>query len=63
MIKGNLGVAVSFVTQYDVELILETEKVISKKLEELKIEDEEVLSCLNIVSNATRIVKLVRKFE
>jgi ATP-dependent RNA helicase DDX49/DBP8 len=63
LIKGNLGVAVSFVTQYDVELILETEKVISKKLEELKIEDEEVLSCLNIVSNATRIVKLVRKFE
>jgi hypothetical protein len=58
-----LGVAVSFVTQYDVELILETEKVISKKLEELKIEDEEVLSCLNIVSNATKIVKLVRRFE
>jgi hypothetical protein len=46
-----------------VELILETEKVISKKLEELKIEDEEVLSCLNIVSNATKIVKLVRRFE
>jgi len=58
-----LGVAVSFVTQYDVELILETEKVISKKLEELKIEDEEFLSCLNIVSNATKIVKLVRRFE
>jgi ATP-dependent RNA helicase DDX49/DBP8 len=55
---GNLGVAVSFVTQYDVNLILEIEKVTNKKLEELKVEDEEVLKCLSIVSNASKIVKL-----
>lgn len=59
VIIGNLGVALSFVTQYDVNLILEIEKVTSKKLEELKCEDDEVLNCLSIVSNASKIVKLV----
>ena len=49
----------SFVTQYDVSLILEIEKTINKKLDELAVDDEEVLSCLNIVSNASKIVKLV----
>jgi len=55
---GNLGLAISFVTQYDVSLILEIENTINKKLEELVIEDEDALKCLNLVSQASKIVKL-----
>jgi ATP-dependent RNA helicase DDX49/DBP8 len=59
---GNLGIAISFVTQYDIALILEIEKCIKKKLDELKVEDDDVMTCLSIVSNATKIVKLVKNY-
>lgn len=38
--KGKRGLAISFMTQYDVQLVLAIEKRIEEKLEEMKLDEE-----------------------
>lgn len=41
--KGKKGIAISFVSQYDVDLVLNIESFINEKLEEMKINEDKVL--------------------
>eukprot|EP00299_Pterocystis_sp_00344_P018681 c9320_g1_i1.p2 GENE.c9320_g1_i1~~c9320_g1_i1.p2 ORF type:complete len:434 (-),score=114.20 c9320_g1_i1:1566-2867(-) len=56
---GRRGVSVSIVSQYDIELFLEIEKRIGKKIPELELEEEEVLKLLNQTAAAKKIAKLM----
>jgi ATP-dependent RNA helicase DDX49/DBP8 len=40
---GRFGSAICFVTQYDITLLREIEKVIGKKLDELQVNDTKVI--------------------
>ncbi|KAF2153754.1 putative ATP-dependent RNA helicase [Myriangium duriaei CBS 260.36] len=52
---GKSGVAVSLVTQYDVEVYLRTEKALGRKLDEMKLVKEEVMAYTDKVSEAQRV--------
>eukprot|EP00300_Choanocystis_sp_HF-7_P019539 c20371_g1_i1.p1 GENE.c20371_g1_i1~~c20371_g1_i1.p1 ORF type:complete len:444 (+),score=122.55 c20371_g1_i1:108-1334(+) len=56
---GRRGRAVSIVSQYDIELFLEIEKRIEKKIPELETVEEEVLKMLNETAAAKRVAKLM----
>lgn len=58
--KGKRGLAISFMTQYDVQLVLNIEKNINDKLEELKIDEEEALELATKINKAKKIVKIVQ---
>lgn len=47
-------------TQYDVQLILNIEKNIDDKLEELKVNEEEALEIAPKINKAKKMVKIVR---
>jgi len=53
---GKKGVAVSFVTEFDEERVLNVEKRINTKLEEMSMKEEIVLEELKKVSTAKRVV-------
>ncbi|XP_015882044.2 DEAD-box ATP-dependent RNA helicase 36 [Ziziphus jujuba] len=55
---GRGGLAVSFVTQNDVELVHEIEAVLGKQLEEFECKENEVLSDSTKVWNARRVAKM-----
>lgn len=52
---GKSGVAISFVTQYDIEIYQRIEKALGKKLEEFPTEREEVMVFAERVGDAQRI--------
>lgn len=58
--KGKRGLAISFVTQYDVKLVLNIEKDINEKLEELKVDEEAAMELAPKIHKAKKIVKIVR---
>ncbi|ESO89083.1 hypothetical protein LOTGIDRAFT_229010 [Lottia gigantea] len=55
---GRSGKAITFVSQYDVELYQRIEHLISKKLPLYKTEEEEVMVLMERVSEAQRLAKL-----
>ncbi|XP_054290071.1 probable ATP-dependent RNA helicase DDX47 [Macrosteles quadrilineatus] len=58
---GRSGVAITFVTQYDVELYQRIEHLIGKKLPLYKTEDEEVMCLQERVDEARRVAKMEMK--
>ncbi|GAM88047.1 hypothetical protein ANO11243_060760 [Dothideomycetidae sp. 11243] len=52
---GKSGLAVSFVTQYDVEVYLRIEKALGRKLDEMTLDKEEVNAYTDKVSEAQRV--------
>jgi len=55
---GNKGQAVSFVTQYDIELITAIEDEIEMKMNEKVIEENAILEDISLVSKAIRVVQM-----
>jgi ATP-dependent RNA helicase DDX47/RRP3 len=51
---GKSGNAISFVTQYDVEIWLRIENALKMKLQDVKPDKAEVMTCLDRVSDAQR---------
>uniref|UniRef100_A0A1B6F6D1 RNA helicase n=1 Tax=Cuerna arida TaxID=1464854 RepID=A0A1B6F6D1_9HEMI len=58
---GRSGKAITFVTQYDVELYQRIEQLIGKKLPLYKTEDEEVMCLQERVDEARRVAKMEMK--
>ncbi|KAN0068506.1 P-loop containing nucleoside triphosphate hydrolase protein [Elaphomyces granulatus] len=58
---GKSGIAISFVTQYDIELWLRIEKALSRKLDEHKVIKEEVMVFSERVGDAQRVAALEMK--
>lgn len=58
---GKAGMALTFVTQYDVEQYLKIENAIGKKLEELKFNENEVLVYHEKVLESIRIAEFEYK--
>lgn len=61
--KGKRGVAISLVSQYDIELILKIEEVIKTKLEKLEVSEKEALETMNKVTKARKLAQIVEKFD
>lgn len=57
------GVAVSFVTPYDVEFILKIEEFTNKKLQELEIDEDTAMKELSIISRCKKMVNVKIKNE
>lgn len=57
--KGKRGLAISLVTQYDIKLILNIERNIDDKLEELKVDEEAALELAPKINKAKKLVKIV----
>ena len=57
---GRGGVAVTVVTEKDVDLVQKIEAEVGVKMEELDLPEEEVLEKLNAVSTARRLATMVR---
>lgn len=55
---GKQGLAVSFVSQYDVELILTIEEIVGKKMEELPVNENDVMANLSLVTKGVKIVQM-----
>lgn len=55
---GNKGLSLSFVTQYDIDLITAIEKEIEIKMEEKPIEESAILEDISLVSKAIRVVQM-----
>lgn len=59
---GRSGKAISFVTQYDVELYQRIEHLLGKKLPLYGLEESDVMSLQERVSEAQRVAKMVNCF-
>ncbi len=57
---GRAGVAITLVTQYDVEIYHRVELFIGKKLPEYPTNEQEVMSLVERVAEAQRIARQVR---
>lgn len=55
---GNKGLAISFVTQYDIDLITAIEDEIQIKMTEKAIEESAILEDISLVSKAIRVVQM-----
>jgi superfamily II DNA/RNA helicase len=55
---GNKGLAVSFVTQYDIDLITAIEDEIQIKMTEKAVEESAILEDISLVSKAIRVVQM-----
>jgi len=55
---GNKGLAVSFVSQYDIELIKSIEEEICMKMSEKIVEESKILEDLSLVAKAIRVVQM-----
>jgi len=60
--KGKRGLAISVVTQYEIDLILNIEKSINDKLEPLELPEKEVLDFMTEITKAKNKVK-IRMYE
>ncbi|KAJ2363193.1 putative ATP-dependent RNA helicase ddx47, partial [Coemansia sp. RSA 2611] len=58
---GRSGRAISFVTQYDIELLQRIEQVIGKKLDEFPCQKDDILVLQERVNEAQRIATLELK--
>lgn len=56
---GRGGLSLSLVTQHDINLLLNIETKMKKKMHELPVEENEVLEILNEVSLAQRVANMV----
>ncbi len=57
--KGKRGLAISILTQYDVQLILNIEAVINTKLEKMEMNEKEVLNSLSRITKAKKNAQIV----
>lgn len=60
--KGKRGLAVSIMTQFDVQLILNIESVIKTKLEKMEMNEKEVLNSISGITKAKKNAQIVYKF-
>lgn len=60
---GRSGRAITFVTQYDVELFQRIEELIGKKMEQYETEEQEVLLLLERVTEAQRLSIMVNTIK
>jgi len=60
--KGKRGLAISIVTQYEIDLILNIENQINDKLEPLELNEKEVLEFMTDITKAKKTVKIVNYF-
>ncbi|XP_011494983.1 PREDICTED: probable ATP-dependent RNA helicase DDX47 [Ceratosolen solmsi marchali] len=58
---GRSGIAITFVTQYDVELYQRIEHLIGKELPEYKTEEDEVMILQDRIAEAQRLIKMELK--
>ncbi len=58
--KGKRGLAISIVSQFEVQLMQEIEKFIGDKLELYPVTEEAVLENISIVTKAKREAKIVK---
>ena len=59
---GKKGTCISFVTQYDVELILAIEDRINTKIEEMSIDEDKIMEDMSIVSQGVKLA-LMKIYE
>lgn len=59
---GKKGTCISFVTQYDIELILAIENRINTKIEEMTVDEDKIMSDMSIVSQGTKLA-LMKIYE
>ncbi len=55
---GNVGLAISFVTQYDIDLVTAIEDEIQIKMSEKVVEESTILEDISLVSKAIRVVQM-----
>lgn len=58
---GKDGLAVSLVTEFDRELLLSIEKRVGRQIEEVALNTGKILKNLNLVTEALKVAKIVRK--
>ena len=58
--KGKRGVAISLVSQYDIELVLKIEEVIKTKLEKMEIKENDALEYMNKITKARKLAQIVQ---
>ena len=58
--KGKRGVAISLVSQYDIELVLKIEEVIKTKLEKMEIKENDALEYMNNITKARKLAQIVQ---
>ena len=58
--KGKRGVAISLVSQYDIELVLKIEEVIKTKLEKMEIKENDALEYMNKITKARKLAQIVK---
>ncbi len=59
---GRSGLSISLVTQFDVQLMLEIEKYVNKKLAEYPAKEDDVLELIKSVYKAIKLVKIVTPY-
>lgn len=55
---GAKGTCISFVAQYDIELILAIEKRINTSIEEMNVNEEEIMSDMSMVSQGIKLAQM-----
>lgn len=55
---GKKGDALSLVSQYDIEIVLDIEKHTNVRMKELELDEDEVLSNIGLVSKASKMIKI-----
>lgn len=58
--KGKRGVAISLVSQYDIELVLKIEEVIKTKLEKMEIKENDALEYMSKITKARKLAQIVK---
>lgn len=57
--KGKRGVAISLVSQYDIDLIARIEEVVKKKLEKMEISENQALEYMSSITKARKLAQIV----
>ena len=61
--KGKRGVAISLVSQYDIELVLKIEEVIKTKLEKMEIKENDALEYMSKITKARKLAQIVKNYS
>jgi ATP-dependent RNA helicase DDX49/DBP8 len=57
--KGKRGVAISLVSQYDIQLVFKIEEIIKTKLEKMDIKENDALEYMNKITKARKLAQIV----
>lgn len=60
--KGKRGLAISLVSQYDIDLILKIEENIKTKLEKMEIQENQALELMSKITKAKKLAQIVLLF-